>query len=114
MIATSPSSARKAACIKLVRTYRAELFALLFARLLDLCLNCCSCSITRLPETWSVALLRTEYAFKAVKSSGVTSIAVRGKDSVCLVTQKKVPVRRLLASVAVGAERADLHLDSEI
>ena len=36
--------------------------------------------------------LRTEYAFKAVKSSGVTSIAVRGKDSVCVVTQKKVPV----------------------
>ncbi len=35
-----------------------------------------------------------EYAFKAVKSSGVTSIGVRGKDSVCVVTQKKVPVRR--------------------
>ncbi len=34
-----------------------------------------------------------EYAFKAVKSSGVTSIGVRGKDSVCVVTQKKVPVR---------------------
>jgi hypothetical protein len=35
-----------------------------------------------------------EYAFKAVKSSGVTSIGVRGKDSVCVVTQKKVPVSR--------------------
>ena len=33
-----------------------------------------------------------EYAFKAVKSAGVTSIGVRGKDSVCVVTQKKVPV----------------------
>lgn len=33
-----------------------------------------------------------EYAFKAVKSSGITSIAVRGKDSVVAVTQKKVPV----------------------
>jgi 20S proteasome subunit alpha 1 len=33
-----------------------------------------------------------EYAFKAVKSSGVTSIGVRDKDSVCIVTQKKVPV----------------------
>ncbi|CAI5947374.1 unnamed protein product, partial [Closterium sp. NIES-65] len=32
-----------------------------------------------------------QYAFKAVKSVGVTSIAVRGKDSVCFVTQKKVP-----------------------
>ena len=33
-----------------------------------------------------------EYAFKAVKSVGVTSIGVRGEDSVCVVTQKKVPV----------------------
>ena len=33
-----------------------------------------------------------EYAFKAVKSEGITSIAVRGKDSVAFVTQKKVPV----------------------
>ena len=32
-----------------------------------------------------------EYAFKAVKSSGITSIGVRGKDSVAVVTQKKVP-----------------------
>ena len=33
-----------------------------------------------------------EYAFKAVKAAGITSIGVRGKDSVCVVTQKKVPV----------------------
>lgn len=33
-----------------------------------------------------------EYAFKAVRASGITSIGVRGKDSVCFVTQKKVPV----------------------
>lgn len=36
--------------------------------------------------------METEYAFKAVKAAGVTSIGVRGKDSVCVVTQKKVPV----------------------
>jgi hypothetical protein len=27
-----------------------------------------------------------------VKAAGITSIGVRGKDSVCFVTQKKVPV----------------------
>ncbi|XP_052147077.1 proteasome subunit alpha type-6 isoform X1 [Oryza glaberrima] len=40
-------------------------------------------------------LYQVEYAFKAVKSAGVTSIGVRGKDSVCVVTQKKVPVSSL-------------------
>ena len=45
-----------------------------------------------------------EYAFKAVKSAGVTSIGVRGADSVCVVTQKKVPVSCLetLASIDRG------------
>ena len=45
-----------------------------------------------------------EYAFKAVKSAGVTSIGVRGADSVCVVTQKKVPVScsRTLASIYRG------------
>ena len=39
-----------------------------------------------------LSLNEPEYAFKAVKSAGITSIGVRGKDSVCVVTQKKVPV----------------------
>lgn len=46
-----------------------------------------------------VCVFRTgtiEYAFKAVKASGITSIGVRGKDSVCVVTQKKVPVSVLV------------------
>ena len=34
---------------------------------------------------------QVEYAFKAVKSVARTSLAVRGVDSVCGVTQKKVP-----------------------
>ena len=35
-----------------------------------------------------------EYAYKAA-NSGLTGVAVRGKDSVCVVTQKKIPDRLL-------------------
>ncbi|CAM6094628.1 unnamed protein product [Calypogeia fissa] len=43
-------------------------------------------------------LFQVEYAFKAVKAAGITSIGVRGKDSVCVVTQKKVPFIGLLGT----------------
>lgn len=33
-----------------------------------------------------------EYAFRAVKTSGITSVGVKGQDCVCLVTEKRVPV----------------------
>lgn len=46
--------------------------------------------------TYLFPVIETEYAFKAVKAAGITSIGVRGKDSVCVVTQKKVPVRNSL------------------
>jgi 20S proteasome subunit alpha 1 len=37
-------------------------------------------------------LFSTEYAFKAIKTTAITSVGVRGVDSVVMVTQKKVPV----------------------
>jgi len=40
-------------------------------------------------------LYQVEYVFKAVKSCGLTSLAVRGKDSVCVVSQRKVPDKLL-------------------
>ena len=45
------------------------------------------------PTPWSALPRLAEYALKAVKGSGLTSLGVRGADSVVLVAQKRVQVR---------------------
>lgn len=42
-------------------------------------------------------IYQIEYAFKAVNSFGMTSIAVKGNDSVVVCTQKKVPDKLIVA-----------------
>ena len=41
-------------------------------------------------DGWFVVL--AEYAFKAIRTAGLTSVGVKGGNSVAVVTQKKVPV----------------------
>ena len=38
-----------------------------------------------------------EYAFKAIQQAGMTSIAIRGKDSVVVCGQRKVPDKLIVS-----------------
>ena len=78
MTGTLQSSVPKVDCIKLVSRTGVDCYSCGAQYIVPDC--CC---------------LLVEYAFKAVKAAGITSIAVRGKDSVCVVTQKKVTVWQL-------------------
>ena len=42
-----------------------------------------------------MAVYSTEYAFKAINQGSMTSIGVKGKDSVVVIMQKKVPDKLL-------------------
>lgn len=43
-------------------------------------------------------LKQVEYSFNAVKNAGYTSVGVRGKDSVVVITQKKIPDKSVIPS----------------
>eukprot|EP00884_Botryococcus_braunii_P001384 jgi/Botrbrau1/11246/Bobra.0038s0018.1 len=55
-------------------------------------------------------LYQVEYAFKAAKSAGITSIGVRGKDSVAVVTQKKVPDKLIDPTSVTHLHKVTKHI----
>jgi 20S proteasome subunit alpha 1 len=55
-------------------------------------------------------LYQVEYAFNAVKAGGVTSVAICGKDSACVVTQRKVPDKLMKGSSLTNMYLLNKHI----
>lgn len=105
MTVTSPSLVQKVVYIKSVRVeFSIEYMPHFPARLP------CSLFLTAHSKVFLSLFTLPEYAFKAVKTAGLTAIAIRGSDTVCFVTQRKVPDKLVDASSVTSIHKITRQL----